>query len=160
MSYERLKSAEVVVFPILNDQIRELLKRIKRQLTTRQKNRNNRKVVTFINIQLIFLKFYRALRDHCSEHGRTITLNKKPNREIKNIVITFTHKGTLLFHLAQVVSNQQQPVKHYFSRKIGSCQAEIIVTEEEPAEMKFDMKQNKLYFSSSYKVKNKYGNIC
>lgn len=158
-SYDRLKNAEVNVHPVLADSIDLLLRKTKRQLTTRNKIRNNRRVVTSINIhKLIFLKYYEAIRDFHTEFGRTIKLEKKnKKKEIKKIIIAFTHKGSLTLHLNQVSTID---VKDYLKKKIGSCDAGIVVTNNKLATLSFDMSKNRLDFTASYKVTNKYGNIC
>lgn len=99
-SYDQLTDDMAPVYPILIDKIEEILKEVKRQLTTRQKIKNNRKVVASIELhKLIFFKFYCAIQDHRTEFGRTICLEKKKKMEVISISINFNHKRTLIYHL-------------------------------------------------------------
>ena len=160
-SYYTLELSNVVVYPILTDSIDQLLKKTKRQLTTRKKIRNNRHIASSIEIhKLVFLKYYKAIRDYKSEFGRSILLQKGSGRrrkEIKKIVIIFTHKGSLTLHLKKASTLK---VSDFFQKKVGNSNIELVVNNEQPAKLSYDMNKNRLDFSAAYKVTNKYGNIC
>jgi hypothetical protein len=70
-SYEKLVTEHVDAKPILRDSFIQLLKKVKRRLSTRETIRNYRKVNIGVDIhKLIYLKFYKAVRDWSSSFGK------------------------------------------------------------------------------------------
>ena len=100
----------------LRDSFIQLLKKVKRRLSTRETIRNYRKVNISVDIhKLMYFKFYKAVRDWSSSFGRKINVEKSKKGEIKLITITFTHKGALQLHLSKITDHPD--IKH-FSQKI------------------------------------------
>ena len=105
-SYEKLNTTQVDVKPLLCDAFILLLKSVKRRLTLRETIRNNRKVVVTVDLhRVVYLKFYKAVRDWSSEFGRSIHLNKKRNGEINTITISFHQKGSFCYHIGKIIEH-------------------------------------------------------
>jgi len=112
-SYEKLEAEHVDAKPILRDLLLQLLKKVKRRLSTRETIRNYRKVNVGVDTnKLIYLKFYKAVPDCSSSFGREISLEKSKKGAIKQITNTFTHKGALQFHFGKFTDYPD--IKYFF----------------------------------------------
>lgn len=157
-SYTLLETTNVPVKIILQDTFLDLLKSIHRKLTTKETIRNNRCAIATVTIhKIVFLKFYKAIRDWGIDYGRSIKLERKKNSEIKKITIEFTHKGTFEHHFKKIIDVS---VKKYLKKVVKDNTIGVKISEDSKAVLVFDLSKNKLTLSVPFIVKNMYGNIC
>lgn len=163
-TYNVLNNEIVNVKPLVVFHFNELLKNLTKRITKRPTNANPWKVVNAVKVPpVLFLKFYRALRDFKIRNFREISLKRKKDGTLKLITIKFTNIGPLRYHLGQAVgvTNKQVfeerfLVRHWPDGSKGS----VVVTFEKPATLEFNMITNKLFFSANYEVVNNFGNVC
>ena len=156
--YSELPAIKVDLLPQLNFHFKEIFCTIKRRLKIRQTINHPYKII--INHKLhheLYLKWYRAVRDYVPSFGRKITVSRKRNRSIKSIEISFTHLGSFRYHLTKAVG---EDVKTYLKKSIGDCKLKVVVSEDKPAVLCFDMNRNSLSMKLSYEVTNRYGIIA
>ena len=159
--YQLLKQKSVNVLPVLEFNLIELLKSIKRKITIRVLIRNPRCICTNITIHhSIFFEWYRAIRDFVPTYGREINVTRQGRRgqsPLKTVEIVFTHLGTLTHHLSSVVT--KVTVKDYLQKKLaGGSKGQLVVNSDSPAIIKYDVNKNNMTFTAKYIVLNRYGN--
>ena len=160
-SYERLSSTKIDVKPLLETVLQELLLKIFRRLSLKQSLSNPWGIKFQLKVhRSIFIPFWKAIRDHGSEFGRTITIDRnKRTKSLNWINIKFSHFGALRQHLSKGLGNDAYGAEGFLKKSTNQCSLKVIATDTSPVELHFDCKKNTLFFKSKYQVKNQYGNI-
>ena len=158
-SYEILKTKKVKTSVLLEWNFRSILKTVSRRITQRKKFKNPWTVLVSVDIHSsVYLEFYHAVKDYKIEFGRKVVVTRDKKNLIKEVKISFTHRGTLKFHLQQICNCEQ--ILPFEKKWSNGNSAKIIVSEEKPAIFTFLKNKHKLTFSLHYKVLNKYGTVC
>lgn len=158
-SYDKLKVKQLDAFPILSDSLDYLLRSVYRRIKANPSVRSPWKINSKSKIHIsLFSEFFKAVKNWSSEFGRTLNTEKKKNGTIKSLSITFTHKGTLQFHLSQATGKS---VKAYLKKTLkGGSHGRVIITAEKPFIMNYSVARGELSVSASYEIINRYGNVC
>ena len=99
----------------------------------------------------VFLKWYKSVRDFHIKTYRNIEIKKGRKGEVKDIIISFTHNGPLCYHLGRAVNVKTKDAffKKYLTRTWpDGCRGDVVVCDETPATLTFNMKSGKLLFFS------------
>lgn len=160
-SYDELRKSEVKVSPVLEWHLKRVLNSIHRKITFKQKFKNPWcvEVVEYL-YKDIFYQFFRAVRDYRTSFGRNVDIVREKSGTPKEYILKFSHFGALVFHL-NLATNKTCDIAKLFTKSnpLGNT-AEIEVSEEKPAVIRYKIKTGTMTIKMHYCVKNKYGNIC
>ena len=163
-SYEILEDQDIKVKPAIVCHFLQLLSGVCRKINKKPKLTNPWKVKSVTNLYpAVFLKWYKAVRDFHVKTYRSIEVKKSRKGEVKEIIISFTHIGPLCYHLGRAINVKTKDtfLKKYLRRTWSDgCRGDLVVCEETPATLTFNMKSGKLSFLANYEVRNRYGNVC
>ena len=158
--YDILEEETLKVKPILRYHFLDLLKQVNRRICKNSRVHNPWRINVTIKIfGTVFLRWYRAVKDYKIKEYRDITLKKTKN-ETKSIEIKFTHVGPFKFHLRNAIGIKDKKAfqEEFMTRRWSDGSVgEVVVTEEDPATMFFNLKTGALSISLKYAVKNQHG---
>lgn len=160
-SYSSLNETKIEVSPVLEWQFSRFLSSIRRKLIFKQKFKNPWMVEISENIHFsIYYQFYRAVRDHSSAYGRVVETIKNKKGVTTQLVIAFSHLGTLKYHLSKV--SKIKNVAYYFSKThaVNGCKAKVEVSAENPVTFIYTKSKHCLVITAHYTIHNKYGSVC
>lgn len=159
-TYRILTVQKVEVLPILADHFADLLKSVKRKISPRQSIRNPWKIIVKMKIyHSIYYEFFRAVRDWSSEFGRSISIERGANGLLKTQTISFTHKGTFVYHISRVVGERFK-VNDFLKKSVtGGGFGKLLFSSANPVVFIFNVQKNELVVSGTYQLVNRYGNV-
>ena len=158
--YKILNEKKVEVKYILNHHFEDLLKSVRRKISTRQSIKNPYHIKVVITIhKSVFLEWYCAARDFVPRFGCTAEEKRDKKQVLSAVTLKFTHIGTFNFHVKQALPKNIDVGKH-IKKTIGSCSGKVVITKNSNALFHFDVKRHTLTFSARYQIINKYGNVC
>ena len=161
-SYEQLKRKKVDVAELIEWHFKKIIEATIRRISPRQSFRNP----WLINIQreinsVVFFEAFKAIKHYHIEFGRTISLTKDRKQRIKEISITFVHSGALRFHLGKLAQKDRKDIEKEFTKTFkGGSKGTIVVSNEKPAVLTYNVSHHLLKVIIHYQVTNKYGNVC
>ena len=158
-SYEDLRSIKrLELLPILQFHVLELLKLIKRRISRRGKKR----VVTSVTAApSIIIPFFVAIK---RDKVRPVFTDLVPSslgrghRTYKSGLAKFVSLQDLLYHIQEPLSTD---VSHYFEKSLPQGgRAIACLSNETPAMLRYDSVRGRMSLSFTYKIVNRYGNVC
>ena len=158
--YKILSNENAAVKPILAFHFEELLKSLKRRISSKVSIRNPRTILITLHIhQSLYYAWYRAVRDSVPSFGRTVSTTKRKGKIVEER-ITFTHPGVFKYHIGQVLPSNIK-VENYTKKTLtGSSKGNLKISEESPLVFTYNRSRGKLSVSGKYEITNRYGNIC
>ena len=160
-SYAILHCKKTEVLPILSFHIEEILKGIKRKISTRISVRSSRRILIVEKIHLsVFIELYRAIRDFRSEFGRKIEIKRNKKKILTDITITFHHLGTFKYHMLQAVHGKFHIDSFIIKHLPAGARGKLVISEEKPFVFKYNALRGRLSICGHYQIINRYGNIC
>ena len=159
--YKILDSEKTSVKPILAFHFEELLKSLKRRITSKVSIRNPRKILISLPIhQSVYYAWFRAVRDSQPSFGRILTTNKNKRKNIVEERIEFKHRGVFKYHIGQTLSSNIN-IESFMKKKLpGLSKGSLEISEENPLVFSYSRTRGKLVVSGKFRVVNRYGNPC
>ena len=156
-----MDSETTTIKPILAFHFEELLKSLKRRITSKVSIRNPRKIIISLSIhQSLYYAWFRAVRDSVPAFGRTITINKNKNNKIVEKIIKFKHPGVFKYHIGQTFPTDIC-IDNYIKKTLpGLSKGTLEISEESPLIFSYNRNRGKLTVSGKFRVVNRYGHQC
>lgn len=159
-AYQILNNKKTEVKELLNFEISDILKKIKKRLRIKQSVRNPWRITISQRFHRnLFIEWYKAIRDHSTSFGREVAAKRDRKGVLTEVRISFTDIRSLVYHFSRALDNSSDGSAAFLKKKAGNCKVEVISSSEYPSEIIFNAKSNRLTFKSRYQVTNRYGNI-
>ena len=159
-SYEILSSKKFDVGVVLEWQFTNIIASANRRISQHQKFKDPWFICITKEIHWeIFKEFFHAVKNYKTSYGRTLTEIKDRKGLLKEVIITFTHLGTLKLHLKLVTNDKVDVNKQFRKEWSNGNYGKIVVNEHKPAIFKFNIKKHEVALSLNYVIKNRYGTV-
>ena len=156
--YIVFKSKTISVSEILKFHFEDIAKEIKRKISSRITIRNPWQILISHKIHKdLFFEWYRAVRDYIPSLGVTTSVKRNKRNILTSITITFVRRGTFKFHFNQALSGNS--ITNYLTKSIGTCTGNVIVLQDKPVTIIYNMVKGNMKIVLNYQVTNRYGNI-
>lgn len=158
-SYVALEKKSISYVEIINFHLDNVLASIRRKINARATLKSPFRISVLERIPpAVFLEVYKAIKDYKTLFGRVIEVKRDKKNIIKEIKITFDHLGSLKFHLSKLCSVS---VSENFHKNLkNGVSGDIVVSGSKLAVMTYKVSTKTMVMEISYKVTNKYGNVC
>jgi hypothetical protein len=158
-SYSALEAAKTHIKPILVFHLHDILKSIKRRITTRLSLRDQRKITYTCTIHLnIFHEFFRAVRDFRTAFGAMVQRVTDKKNILKTLVIEFSNIYSFKLHIKEL--DNKINIFELFTKSFpAGVKGNIVLSEEKPLRFEFNVKRHILKVTCHYEIKNRYGNV-
>ena len=132
-SYQRLNSKKVEIVPILSLELEEILRAIRRKVSTKISVKTPKQVLVEKKIHTsIFNAWYIAIKTYKTEFGPLLEVTRNKKNIISSITVKFVTKGSLKLHLNEA-TNKTLNIEQFLSKKFrGGSKGKIVVSEEKP----------------------------
>ena len=158
MSYELLKHKQGSVFNILQYHFQNVFKSVLRRISFRERYRNPWRIEISESLHWsLFYEWFKAIQDHNIHFGRSLEIEKDKKKIVKKYVIKFFHLGTFKYHCKQIL--EEDPVLKK-KNKVTGATAKVVVADDKPAVIIYDIKKGQMIMKMRYQVTNKYDTVC
>ena len=160
-SYVELKKYKVDTAELLKWHFESVLESIFRRLTTKEKFKDPWEIKVKLSVHSkVFIEFYKAVRDHCTDFGRTTAVIRDKKGNIKLYEVNFHHLQSFIRHL-NLIFDDTKRVEEYLQRSWDSgSHANVVCHEEKPINISYNIAKSEMTLSMTYEVINRYGNKC
>lgn len=156
--YAVLEKRQTSTSQLIHTYIHKMLDDVSRKIIFKEKYHDPWIASCFIFMPFtVFLEFFKVIRDYVPNFGKSTKKILDAKANTKEIIISFTHMGTFLYHMRRL-SGDENIVDLLEKRNAKTLsKASVNITEEKPAVFTYNVKKNIVTFSIPYNVKNKYG---
>ena len=148
ISYVELKKHKVDTAELLKWHFESVLDSVFRRLTTKEKFKDPWEIKVKLSVHSkVFIEFYKAVRDHCTDFGRTTAVIRDKKGNIKSYEVNFHHLQSFIRHLNLIFDD---------TKRVEN----VVCHEEKPINISYNIAKSEMTLSMTYEVINRYGNKC
>ena len=160
-TYIVFSQKKVQVDELVREEFIEILKYIKRKLTTKPSARNPGGIQVKVRMnKVVFWEWWRAIRDYVPDIGKIAEKTMYKNRKVKEYKVIFNRGGPFIFHLNKIISAAGEGAEDFLSKEWkNGTSAKVLVDENNIFVFSYKPLASLLTVTCKYQLKNKYGNV-